>query len=81
MLGEEQSETDFDLGAQQQNNVLKVSEKMRTFNLQSHAAFTDFEKVFDQVNGNKLWSITERRRYKQHSVNIAKNLYRNFRRG
>jgi hypothetical protein len=54
-----------------------VFEKRREFNLQTHVAFIDFEKAFDEVNINKLWTIMEHQGYPQHLIRVIQSLYHN----
>jgi hypothetical protein len=49
--------------------------KRREFNLQTHVAFSDFEKAFDKLNRNKLWTITEEQGYPQHLIRVIQSLY------
>ena len=54
-----------------------ILKNQRQFNLHVDVVFVDFEKVFDRVNRNKLWSIMEHRGYPQHLINVIRNLYYN----
>jgi uncharacterized protein (UPF0128 family) len=62
------------------NNIFilqQVFEKRRKFHLQTHVAFIDFEKAFDKVNRNKLWTIMEERGHTQHLIRVRQSLYHN----
>jgi hypothetical protein len=39
--------------------------------------FVDFEKVFDKVNRNKLWTIMEEKGHTQHLIRVIQSLYHN----
>jgi hypothetical protein len=55
----------------------QVFEKRREFSLQTHVAFIDFEKAFDKVNRNKLWTIMEEQGYPQHLIRVIQSLCHN----
>jgi sorting nexin-29 len=40
----------------------QIIEKRREFNKETHIAFIDFEKAFDNVNRRILWNIMEKER-------------------
>jgi sorting nexin-29 len=44
----------------------QITEKRREFNKETHIAFIDFEKAFDNVNHRILWNIMEKRRFPRH---------------
>ena len=39
--------------------MCQSNEKRKECNLETHIAFTDYEKAFDQVNRDILWQILE----------------------
>ncbi|WP_414173067.1 hypothetical protein [Candidatus Hodgkinia cicadicola] len=43
---------------------------------ETHIAFVDLEKAFDNVDRQKLWNIMDRRGYPQHLINSVKILYK-----
>jgi hypothetical protein len=43
-----------------------IIEKRREFNKETHRAFIDFEKAFDNVNRRVLWNIMEKRGFPRH---------------
>jgi hypothetical protein len=55
----------------------QVFEKRKEFNIQTHVALIDVEKVFDKVNRNKLWTIMEEQGYPQDLIRVIQSLYRN----
>jgi hypothetical protein len=57
--------------------ILRVFEKRRELNLQTHVAFLDFEKAFEKVNRNKLWTIMEEQGHTQHLIRVIQSLYHN----
>jgi hypothetical protein len=71
----EEKQNGFRTGRSTADNIfiLQVTEKRREFNLQTHVAFIDFEKAFDKVNRNKLWTITEEQGYPQHLIRVIQS--------
>ena len=58
--------------------ILKQVMDQRTeFNLETHVAFLDLEKVFDRVDRNKLWQILDRIGIPYHLIEVIKSLYKN----
>lgn len=53
----------------------QIIEKRREFNLETHMVFVDFEKAFDRVRREKLWSIMERRGFPRHLIQACQSLY------
>lgn len=53
----------------------RIIEERREFNCETHLAFIDLLKAFDNVNRNLLWSILEKRGYPKHLVEAIKSLY------
>ena len=54
----------------------QIIEKRREYNQETHIAFVDLEKAFDNVDRQKLWNIMDRRGYPQHLINSVKILYK-----
>jgi hypothetical protein len=50
-------------------------EKRSEFNLETHIAFVDFEKAFDQVSRHLLWSFMKIRGYPQQIIKAIQSLY------
>jgi hypothetical protein len=49
--------------------------KRREFNLETHIAFIDLEKVFDRINRIKLREMLDKRGYLKHILNVLINMY------
>lgn len=47
-------------------------EKSREIILETHIAFTDYEKAFDWVNKDVLWKILEQRGCPHHIIEVIK---------
>jgi sorting nexin-29 len=54
-----------------------IIEKRREYNLPTYLLFIDYEKAFDRVDRNKLWTILNNKGCPQHLINIIKVLYNN----
>lgn len=57
--------------------IRQIIEKRREFNQETHIAFIDFEKAFDNLNRKQLWEIMEHQGYPQHLKEAVKSLYNN----
>ena len=57
--------------------MIKLIQKRREFNLETHMAFLDLEKAFDSVNQNQLWQILNRRGIPYHLIEVIKSLHTN----
>jgi hypothetical protein len=55
----------------------QIIEKRREFNKETHIAFIDFEKAFDNVNHRILWNIMEKRGFLRHLTEATDSLYHN----
>lgn len=55
----------------------QIIEKRVEFNRETHLAFVDIEKAFDNVNRCKLWSIMKEEGYPSHLVQVVKSMYDN----
>ena len=56
-------------------NIHWIIEKAREFQKKIYFYFTDYAKVFDCVDHNKLWKILKEMRILDHLTCILKNLY------
>ena len=50
-------------------------ETRKEFNLETHLAITDYEKVFDRVNRSILWNIMHKRDYHKNVTDIIRGFY------
>ena len=76
ILSEEQS--GFRNGRSCIDNIFslqQIIEKHREYNRETYMIFIDYEKAFDRVNREKLWSIMRRRGIPEHLVQVIKKLY------
>jgi hypothetical protein len=55
----------------------QLYEKRKEFDIQTNVAFIVFEKLFDKVNRNKLWTIMEEQDYPQDLIRVIQSLYHN----
>ena len=55
----------------------QIMEKHREYNRETHIAFIDFEKAFDNVNRGKLWDIMTDAGYPTHLIRAIQSLYVN----
>jgi sorting nexin-29 len=55
----------------------QIIEKRREFNKETHIAFIDFEKAFDNVNRRILWNVMEKRGFPRHLTGAIGSLYHN----
>ena len=56
-------------------NICWISEKAREFQKNIYFCFTDYDKVFDCVDHNKLWEILEEMGIPDHLSCLLRNLY------
>ena len=56
-------------------NIHWIMEKAREFQKDIYFCFTDYAKVFDCVDHNKLWKILKERRISDHLTCLLRNLY------
>jgi D-alanyl-D-alanine dipeptidase len=55
--------------------VLKqITEKCRELNTETHTAFINFEKAFDNANRRILWNIMEKRGFPRHLTEATESL-------
>ncbi len=54
----------------------RLIEERREHNKETHLAFIDLEKAFDNVRRKLLWEILERRGYPRHLIEAIKSVYR-----
>lgn len=54
----------------------RIIEERREFNCETHLAFIDLEKAFDNIDRELLWNILIRRGYPKHLVEAIKSLYK-----
>ena len=54
----------------------RILEKRREVNRETHIAFIDFEKAFDNVDRCKLWTIMKNNGYPPHLIEVVKSLYK-----
>ena len=76
LIGEEQS--GFRKGRSTSDNIFilqQILEKRSEYNLQTHIAFIDFQKAFDNVDREKLWIIMKEQGYPRQLIKVVKNLY------
>ena len=57
-------------------SLKQVIEKRVEFNLETHLAFIDLVKAFDNVSRQILWQIMKRRGYPQHLIGVLESIYK-----
>jgi hypothetical protein len=55
--------------------LTQLIEKRKEYNIPIFLGFVDYEKAFDRVNRNKLWSIMIKRGFPQHLIRAVQSLY------
>jgi hypothetical protein len=53
----------------------QIIEKHREFNISTHIEFIDFEKAFDSVDRDKLWTIMSSKGIPTHLIKIIQKMY------
>ena len=53
----------------------RVIEERREYNCETHMAFVDLVKAFDNVIRKRLWDILKNRGYPLHLVEVVRNIY------
>ena len=56
-------------------NICWIIEKAREFQKNIYFCFTDYAKVFDCADHNKLWKILKEREIPDHLTCLSRNLY------
>ena len=56
-------------------NICCIIEKAREFQKNIYFCFTDYTKIFDHVDHNKLWKILKEMGIPDHLTCLLKNLY------
>ena len=56
-------------------NICWIIEKAREFQKNIYFCFTDYAKVFDCVDNNKLWNILQEMGIPDHLICLLRNLY------
>lgn len=57
-------------------NIKQIIEKLRVFNKPGYLCFVDYQKAFDQVRWDSLWSIMTEMGTPQHITRLIANLYK-----
>jgi hypothetical protein len=55
--------------------LTQLTEKRKEYNIPIFLGFVGYEKAFDRVNHNKLWSIMIKRGFLKHLIRAAQSLY------
>jgi hypothetical protein len=55
--------------------LTQLIKKRKEYNIPIFLGFVDYEKAFDRVNRNKLWSIMIKRGFPQHLITAVQSLY------
>ena len=66
---------DLEKAEDQIANICWIIEKASEFQKNIHFCFTDYTKVFDCVDHNKLWKILQEMGIPEHLTCILRNLY------
>ena len=56
-------------------NICWITEKAREFQKNTYFCFTDYAKVFDCADHNKLWKILQEMGIPDHLICLLRNLY------